>query len=179
MNTQTLAATAEEFNPLSLLPDLTKFADNLETVMRIAVMIGPLCLLGLGLWYLLAPPREANYSVGFRCWWGMSSVEAWQFTQKLAGLVWTVLGGVLTVVMAIVCGGYRSMAPDLMAFSAIKALIWELVLVVVSIIAIHAIVVWQFDQKGYRRPGAKKCLDFAFLDRMLQSVNAPKKKSRK
>ena len=179
MNTETLAATAEEFNPMSLLPDLEKLAGNLETVMRIAVLIGPLCLLGLGLFYLLAPTREANHSVGFRCWWGMSSVEAWQFTQRLAGLTWTLLGGVLSVVMAIICSGFRDMMPDAMAFSAIKCLIWELALVIVSMLVINGILVWQFDPKGYRRPGAKKCLDFAFLDRMLQSVNAPKKKSGK
>ena len=179
MNTETLASTAEEFNPLSMLPDLNQLAENLELIMRIAVLIGPLCLLGLGLWYLLAPTKEANHSVGFRCWWGMSSVEAWQFTQRLAGLCWTVLGGVLSIVMAVICSGFRDMAPDDMAFAAIRCLGWELVLVIVSMLAINIILVWQFDPRGYRRPGAKKCLDFAFLDRMLQSVNAPRKKSGK
>ena len=179
MNTETLAATAEEFNPMSLLPDLEKLAGNLETVMRIAVLIGPLCLLGLGLWYLLAPTKEANHSVGFRCWWGMSSVEAWQFTQRLAGLTWTLLGGILSVVMAVICSGFRDMMPDAMAFSAIKCLIWELALVIVSMIAINGILVWQFDPKGYRRPGAKKCLEFSFVDRLLQSITELQKKARK
>ena len=153
MNTLFLSSTAEEFNPLSLLPDLQKLAGNLELVMRLAVLVGPLCLLGLGLWYLLAPTKEANHSVGFRCWWGMSSVEAWQFTQRLAGLIWSGMGGILTVVMAVICSGYRSMAPELMAFSAIRALIWELVLVILSILVINIILVWQFDPRGYRRAG--------------------------
>lgn len=161
MNTETLASTAEEFNPLSMLPDLNRLAENLELVMRIAVLIGPLCLLGLGLWYLLAPTKEANHSVGFRCWWGMSSVEAWQFTQRLAGLIWTGLGGVLSIVMAVICSGFRDMSPDDMAFSAIRCLGWELVLVIVSMLVINGILVWQFDPKGYRRSGLKKHLDLS------------------
>ena len=78
-------------------------------------------------------------------------VEVWQFTQRLAGMVWTVLGLVLSIAMAVVCSGFRELARDAMIFSAMRAVLWELALVVVSILAIDITVVALFDRKGYRR----------------------------
>ncbi len=141
----------EDFDPVALLPDLTALLGNLDVALRVVVLAGPLCLLGLGLLYLLAPPAEANHIFGYRHFWGMSSVEAWQFTQKTAGLVWTSLGLILTVVMAFLCNGYRDMAWDAMMSSALICVIVELALVVVSTFVINSLVVLQFDRKGERR----------------------------
>ena len=155
MNVETVTE-ATEFNPVSLLPSWDGLFANLELILRIAVLIGPLCLLGLGLWYLLAPAKEANHLVGFRCWWGMSSVEAWQFTQRVAGLCWTALGLVLTIVMALICNSYRGMAPEVMVISALKALGWELGLVIGSILVINAVVIALFNQKGCQRTRVRR-----------------------
>ena len=144
-----------DFDPLALLPDLTALLSNLEAALRVVVLAGPLCLLGLGLLYLLAPPSEANHIFGYRHFWAMSSVEAWQFTQKTAGLVWTGLGPVLTVVMAFLCNGYRNMTWDGMLNSAMICVIVELVLVIASTFAINSLVVWQFDRRGDRRTAGK------------------------
>lgn len=133
------------------LPDLEHMFDKVEILLRVVVMAGPLLLLGFGLLYLLASPKEANHTLGYRFYWGMSSVEVWQFTQRLAGMVWTVLGLVLSIAMAVVCSGFRELARDAMIFSAMRAVLWELALVVVSILAIDITVVALFDRKGYRR----------------------------
>ncbi len=156
MSIDSLKAASEGLNPVALLPDLEKLLGHLELVLRIAVLIGPLCLLGLGLWYLLAPAKEANHIVGFRCYWGMSSVEVWQFTQRLAGLCWTALGLVMTIVMAMICNGYRELEPNAMVWSALKALGWELGIVLVSILAINITVIVLFNQKGYRRTRSRR-----------------------
>ena len=140
-----------DFDPAKIFPDLNKLFEVMELILRVAVLAGPLCLLGFGLWYLLAPAKEANHYVGYRFYWGMSSVEVWQFTQRLAGLVWTGLGLVMTVVMAIICNGYRDLAQDAMLYSALKALGWELGLIIASILAINITVTVLFDSKGYRR----------------------------
>lgn len=144
-----------EMDPAALLPDLWAIFDKLDVALRILVLAGPLCLLGLGLLYLLAPPAEANHIFGYRHFWGMSSVEAWQFTQKTAGLVWTGLGLTMTVAMAFICNGYRDMAWEAMLFSALTSVIVELLLVVVSTFLINALVVLQFDRRGLRRSGRK------------------------
>lgn len=140
-----------DFDPAKIFPDLDKLFGMMELILRIAVLVGPLSLLGFGLWYLLAPAKEANHHVGYRFYWGMSSVEVWQFTQRLAGLVWTGLGLVMTVVMALICNGYRDLAQDAMLYSALKALGWELGIILASILAIDITVIVLFDRKGYRR----------------------------
>ena len=148
---EALKSLFEEFDMAAFLPDLTTVMGWVESILRVAVMAGPLLLLGFGLLFLLAPPKEANYGLGFRCWWGMASLEAWQFTQKLAGLVWSGMGVVLTIVMALICNAFRRQAPMDMVWSAVSCLLWELGLIAVSYIAINVVLIRKFDRWGYRR----------------------------
>ena len=143
------------FDPAALLPDLWAIFGSLDTALRVVVLAGPLCLLGLGLLYLLAPPDEANHIFGYRLFWGMSSVEAWQYTQKTAGLVWLVLGLGMTVAMAFICNSYRDMAWEAMLLSALISVLVELLLVFVSKLLINALVVLRFDLKGSLRRESK------------------------
>lgn len=142
---------ASELNLGALLPDLSAVIGWIELAARIAVMAGPILLLGFGLVYLLAPPKEANYGLGYRFWWGMASLEAWKFTQRIAGMVWSGLGAVLTIVMALICSGFRDLEPMDMVRRAGTCLIWELVLVAIACIAINVVVMKKFDKDGYRR----------------------------
>ena len=140
-----------EFDPAALVPDLGAIFNNLDAALRVVVLAGPLCLLGLGLLYLLAPPSEANHVFGYRHFWGMSSVEAWRFTQKTAGLVWTGLGLVLTIIMAFLCNGYRELAAEAMLTSALTSVLVELLLVFLSTLLINTLVIFHFDHRGTRR----------------------------
>ena len=138
-------------DPAAMLPDLGAIFDKLDVALRVVVLAGPLCLLGLGLLYLLSPPDEANHLFGYRMFWGMSSVEAWQYTQKTAGLVWLALGLGMTVSMAFICNSYREMAWEAMLFSALISVVAELLLVFLSTLLINALVILHFDRKGTRR----------------------------
>ena len=144
-----------EMDPAALLPDLWAIFDKLDVALRVLVLAGPLCLMGLGLLYLLAPPAEANHIFGYRHFWGMSSVEAWQYTQKTAGLVWLALGLGMTVSMSFICNSYRDMAWEAMLLSALISVVVELLLVFVSKLLINALVVLRFDLKGSRRRESK------------------------
>ena len=146
-----LKSLLADFDPAALVPDLEALFNHLDAGLRIAVLAGPLCLLGLGLLYLLAPPSEANHVFGYRHFWGMSSVEAWRFTQKTAGLVWTGLGLCLTVIMAFLCNGYRELAAEAMLMSALTSVLVELLLVFLSTLLINTLVVFRFDHRGTRR----------------------------
>ena len=95
-----------DFDPAKIFPDLNKLFGVMELILRIAVLVGPLCLLGFGLWYLLAPAKEANHYVGYRFYWGMSSVESWSFTQKMAGATWSLLGLGLIIFMTLRCSSF-------------------------------------------------------------------------
>ena len=148
---EAIKALTEGADLTKLLPDLSTFLGKVEALMRIAIMIAPLVLLGLGLLYFLAAPKEANYKLGYRCFWGMSSVEAWQFTQKLAGIVWSILGFVLCIVMTVQSGKFQGMEADAMAYLAMKYLLVELICVVVSILLINLTVFVCFNHKGILR----------------------------
>ena len=148
---EALKALMKDFDPAALMPDLDTVLGKLEGIIRLAVMVAPLVLLGLGLLYLLAPPKEANYSLGYRFWWSMASLDAWQFTHRLVGCVWTPLGLLLAVIMALICNGFRRMDPMDMVWTAAKCLGWELGLTLVACLAIDIVVVVVFDRYGYRR----------------------------
>jgi len=146
-----LMALFSDFDIAAFLPKMDTLVGWIELALRLAVMAGPLLLLGFGLLFLLAPPKEANHALGFRCWWGMASLEAWQYTQRMAGLIWGSLGALLTVIMALICNAFRRMPPPKMVDSAVACLIWVLALTVASCLAINILVIVRFDKNGFRR----------------------------
>ena len=141
----------DNFDISKLLPDLGTMLGKLDLVLRIGVLLAPLVILALGLLYFLTPPKEANHSFGYRFYWGMSSVESWRFTQKLAGAVWSVLGLVLLLIMALLCSSFKGMEAMPMVEKAVKYLFWELILIAISCVAIDVTVMVFFDSKGVRR----------------------------
>lgn len=141
----------DEFDPAALLPELDSITGWVVTIARLAVIAGPIILLILGIAYLVAAPKEANYSFGYRCYHGMGSVEAWRYTQRMAGLIWGLLGLILTVVMLFSTMGYGGMAVMEVIDAAVTSLIWELILTVLSCLAINGLVMFHFDRKGGRR----------------------------
>lgn len=96
-----LLSLFDNFDLAKLLPDLQKVFSDIRTWAGLLVLIGPLVLLGVGLYYMFLTPREANHRTGFRTPFGMGSVSAWRFTQRIAGLVYAGLGLILLIVMLI------------------------------------------------------------------------------
>ena len=141
----------DNFDPASLLPDLTTVVGKVEFITRIAVMAGPVVLLVLGILYFFAAPKEANYRFGYRCYFGMGSEEAWRFTQRFAGLVWGVLGLVLTVVMLIITGSFSGNPIMDIIGKGVRCLLWEAGLILVSILGINLTAMLCYDRKGLRR----------------------------
>ena len=141
----------DNFDPASLLPDLSSMTCIVATVTRLAVLAGPIVLLIMGLLYFFAAPKEANYRFGYRCYFGMGSEEAWRFTQRVAGILWAALGLVLSLLMLFITGGYGSKEIVDVIGSGLKCLIWEVVLTALSCLAINAAVMLRYDRKGLRR----------------------------
>ena len=153
MNIESFKELMDAFDPAALLPDLNTVLGRVELITRIAVTIGPIVLLLLGLAYLFISPREANYYFGYRCYFGMGSVEAWRFSQRLAGMAWAALGLVLTVVMVIISTGFRGKDVMDMVTSAVWCLVCQVVLVAVSMLVINLVVMLRFDRTGEYRDG--------------------------
>lgn len=144
------------FDPAALLPDLSGLFGSLETVCRWAVMIGPVLLLVLGLAYLFLSPREANYYFGYRTYFGMGSVHAWRFTQRLAGVTLGGLGLILTVVMFFISSGFGNLDVMDMVWKAVSCLVWQAVLALLANGAIALAAFLLFDRKGEYRKAKKK-----------------------
>ena len=141
----------DNFDPAALLPDLTTVVGKVEFITRLAVMAGPVVLLTLGILYFFAAPKEANYRFGYRCYFGMGSEEAWRFTQRFAGLVWSVLGLVLTVVMLIITGSFAGNPIMDIIGKGVKCLLWEGGVILASVLVINVTAMLCYDRKGLRR----------------------------
>ena len=151
---ETLKKLVNEFDLANFIPEVDSILGWVETLVRIFVLAAPICILAFGLFFLFLPPKEANHSAGYRTYFGMGSVDAWRFTQFLAGVVWSGVGLILTVVMLIVGNGYRNMEMMDMANSAVVCVLWEIGSIVVSCLGINITAAVVFDRKGNRR--AKK-----------------------
>ena len=151
MSIEDFKGLMDEFDPGSLLPDLDAIMSTVAVIARIAIVIGPVLLLLMGLVYLFATPKEANYHIGFRCYYGMGSVQAWQFTQRLAGLVWTGLGLVLSLIMFLIGLGFAKMQTMDLLWRAVSCVLWEAGLTIAAYIAVNVVVIRRFDKKGELR----------------------------
>ena len=152
MNIEDLKGLMDGFDPAALLPELDGILEGIVSLARMAVMVGPILLFAAGLAYLLLAPKEANYTFGYRCAFGMGSVEAWRFTQRLAGAVWSVLGLVLSIVMRAKTGNFIDLEISEMLLTAVKCLIWQTAIVAVSCLAINTAVMARFTYDGeYRK----------------------------
>ena len=147
---------ASELNLEALIPDISTIMGLIGFLFFVAVMAGPLLLLGFGLLFRYRPPAEANFSLGYRFWWGMASLEAWRYTQRLAGIVWTILGGALTVIMLVVGIILLCMEPMTMAIGCAVCLVIELVLTAAACITINLIVMKKYDKDGFLREETEK-----------------------
>ena len=146
----------DNFDLAALFPKLDSVFGRITLICRVCVLVGPILLLILGLCYLFLAPKEANYYFGYRCYYGMGSVHAWRFTQRIAGMILGGLGLILTVVMGILSLGFASMEIEAMVWRAVWCLVWEAVLSLLATLAINALAMYWFDRKGELRRRPKK-----------------------
>lgn len=143
-------------DPAEMLPQIDTIFSKIRLLCRICVMAGPVILLILGLCYLFLAPKEANYYFGYRCFFGMGSVHAWRFTQRIAGMVLGGLGLILTLVMFFISLGFGSMEISAMAWLTVKCLIWQAVLVILATLGINGLAMFWFNRRGELRRRVKR-----------------------
>lgn len=132
----------------AIIPKLDALLGDMRFWMIVAVLIGPILFMGMGAFYYFASPKEANHRLGYRTYFGMGSVQAWNYTQKLAGMVWGGLGAVLTlvaIIVAIVLGGKE---PADAMNSALTMLIIEAVCALLAFLAVEILVFVRYDMNG-------------------------------
>lgn len=138
-------------DPATLLPDVSTVVGKVQVVCTLAILAAPLVMLVLGIAYLFFAPKEANYYFGYRTAFGMGSVSAWRRTQKLAGLVFSILGLLLTIVMLLVSLTLPSRAPMDMVWLAVKCLLWQGVLALLAKATINGLTMLHYNYRGTKR----------------------------
>ena len=156
LDIESIKSLMDGFDPAALLPDLSDLFGSLATLCRFAVMIGPVVLLVLGLAYLFLSPREANYYFGYRCYFGMGSVQAWRFTQRIAGMLFGGVGLILTIVMYVISGGFAGMEVTDMVWKAAGCLAWQSGLALALTVLVNFLAFFFFDAKGGPRRKKKE-----------------------
>ena len=127
----------KEFDMAAMLPEITSFEGQLAWWMRIILLIGPLVVAGLGAIYYFIPPDEANYHLGYRSKWSMQSVPCWRYAQKVAGMVYMILGGGMFVLMLILACLLGLMKPMGMAITTVICGLVQIALVICAHIFIE------------------------------------------
>ena len=81
----------------------------------------------------------------------MGSVEAWRFSQRMAGLIFGALGALLLIIMLIVV--FCFIGKDLLqiARTAVICLLWQVGLTLIARISICVMAGVYFDKNGNRR----------------------------
>ena len=155
LDIESIKAIMDGFDPASLLPNLSEVFESLAPVCRFAVMVGPIVLLLLGLAYLFLSPREANYYFGYRCYYGMGSVHAWRFTQRLAGLLFSAAGILMSIVMFTLSAGFDGMEVTDMVWKAADCLVWEAGITIGLTLFVNLLAMLRFDRRGELRKKKK------------------------
>lgn len=150
---------------LDKLEDLEKLIPKLDTVegwvqwlISMAVRVGPVCILVLGLIYLLIPPKEANHKAGYRTYFGMGSVMAWRFTQRIAGALMTLTGLILTIIAYRAVGKFADLSLMEMAEKAFSLIKVQVICALVIYIFMFLLTAVMFNRKGERRFGKKEAV---------------------
>lgn len=135
----------------ALVPELPVFLGLVRTLMALAMLTGPVVMLILAVLYLRKPAPEANYNYGYRTYFGMGSVEAWQFSQKIAGLIFGALGAGLLLIMLIVILFFIGKTLLTVAIMAMVCLLIQVLLIAAARITIAILCKKYFDKNGDRR----------------------------
>ena len=138
-------------NPAVKIPDPGALIENAPAIARVLVVAGPVVMIIMGLLYLFAAPKEANHHFGYRCYFGMGSELAWQFTQRIAGIIWTALGVILTAAMLIITAGFPGLDVLDMLTTAALCLLAETGILLLASVVIRTIVAARYDRHGERR----------------------------
>ena len=139
---------------------LEKYIPKLDTLMgwiqwlvSLAVRLGPICILVLGIIYFLIPPKEANRKAGFRTYFGMGSVIAWNVTQRLAGILMIPTGLVLTIIAFVKVSKFPDYDLMTMADAAFQAVKGQAICALIIYVLMFLLTAVLFNRNGDCRFG--------------------------
>ena len=157
----------------ALVPNLNTMLGLIRFLLSLLLLAAPLSLLILGFMCRFMAPPEANYTFGFRTYFGMGSVMAWRFTQFVSGILMTLAGIILTFVAFSTVktfDGMDSMEMTEAAFRCIKGQIICALIIYIFMILFTAVL---FNRKGNPR------FNMPFLEKFKEKPRKRKQKNAK
>ncbi len=146
------------------VPALQDLTGLLEWLLRLAVYIGPLTLLVMGIIYVVFPPKEATHKAGFRTYFGMGSIPAWRFSQLVGGGVIAILGLVLTIIAMSNAGTIAGLPVSEGALAAIALIKGQIIATAIVYAVLFLVMAVLFTRDGRCR---FKKLKLPFFSRLL------------
>ena len=134
-----------------LIPKLNTLTGWVQWLISLAIRIGPVCILVLGLIYLLIPPKEANRKAGYRTIFGMGSITAWHFTQRVAGALMTAVGAILTIAAYITVASIAKLELIDMAYAAFRTVLVQAICAAAIYVFMFVLTAVMFDYHGFCR----------------------------
>ena len=134
-----------------LLPDVSGLLDFVAPTTQFLAVAGSFVMLAFGLFCLMIAPREATYALGYRFRWGMASPESWRFMQRLAGVVFSLLGLGSAILVALFTRHFADLPlMELMTHSTI-CIAQQAVVALAGCLVTNFLVVVRYNRKGIRR----------------------------
>lgn len=146
-----LLSVFQDFDVTNFLPEPERYVSSLEGWTRFFVLVPPVIVLLLGLLYYFKPTPEANRKAGFRSIYSMGSVEAWQYSQRMAGLFYMIVGGALTVIMLIISLFFQGEKAIGMLTTALICVVIEVLIVLALHIFLNVLISRSYDKDGNRK----------------------------
>lgn len=135
----------------AIIPNVENLVKNMHLWVGIVLMIGPIIMIIKGAIYLFLAPPEANHKLGYRTFFGMGSVKAWKFTQKLAGYIWGGLGVALAILGIIGIVILSGKEPAAVMSTGLTLMIVETSAMLAAFLSIEITMPILFDINGNRR----------------------------
>lgn len=135
----------------AIIPELATLLSDMRFYLGLCMLIAPLLCMGFGAFYLFKAPNEANHKAGYRTYFGMGSVGAWRYTQKLAGKVWGIVGAALLIVAIVGCIIAGAQPPESSVVTALVIGCIELAGAIGALLFVEISVATHFDGNGSQR----------------------------
>ncbi len=151
MNILSISGFFETLDPTELIPPAGVSVTLSIILIVICLLICPTLLYLAGTKYKTAPSPLPNLKTGFRTYFGMGSKAAWDYAQRLAGQLWSLIGAVLAIATVLVCLSFFFCHPALIAYIALITMIVQASATVISWAVISILVSVHYDKYGQLR----------------------------
>lgn len=150
-----LSSFLQGFELEKLLPSMPTYLGGFIFWMFFLILLGPLVMLGFGALYRYKPTQEINHKMGFRLNRKITAQNVWDYTQRLAGTAYLLVGGAMAGAFALVGIALAIINTYALVVGTLVMVIIEAVLIAGLWLGINLVVSDIFDDNGNVRKASK------------------------